>query len=106
MAGGHVLDLTARISGRSFPISAIRVREFCESTQFKADRVAQWGFKAPYTLAEGLARTVEAEFGSGRSLGDGRSVRCIGAGFTGELEVRMVAGIGAGGEVQVQFHVV
>ena len=25
--------------------------------------MAQWGFKAPYTLAEGLARTVEAEFG-------------------------------------------
>lgn len=62
MVGGHVLDLTARISGRSFPISAIRVRKFCEATQFKADRVAQWGFKPPYTLAEGLARTVEAEF--------------------------------------------
>jgi nucleoside-diphosphate-sugar epimerase len=62
MSGGHLLDAVARISGRSFPISAIRVRKFCETTQFKADRVGQWGFKPPYTLAEGLARTVDFEF--------------------------------------------
>ena len=64
MAGGHVLDLAARVSGHSFPISAIRVRKFCETTQFKADRVTQWGFKPPYSLAEGLVRTVEFEFRS------------------------------------------
>lgn len=63
LAGGHLLDAVARISGRTFPISAIRVRKFCETTQFKADRVCEWGFKPPYTLAEGLARTVEFEFG-------------------------------------------
>lgn len=62
LAGGRVLDLAARISGRSFPISAIRVRKFCETTQFKADQVARWGFKPPYSLAEGLERTVEFEF--------------------------------------------
>jgi nucleoside-diphosphate-sugar epimerase len=64
MAGGHLLDLLARISGRSFPISAIRVRKFCETTQFEAKRVAQWGFRPPFTLAEGLAKTVESEFRS------------------------------------------
>jgi GlcNAc-P-P-Und epimerase len=62
MAGGHLLDVAANISGRSFPISAIRVRKFCETTQFQADRVAQWGFRPPHTLAEGLARTVDFEF--------------------------------------------
>lgn len=62
MSGGHLLDVVARVSGRSFPISAIRVRKFCETTRFKADRVAQWGFKPPYTLTEGLARTVDFEF--------------------------------------------
>lgn len=62
MVGGHLLDAVARLSGRTFPISAIRVRKFCETTQFKADRVASWGFSSPYTLADGLARTVEFEF--------------------------------------------
>jgi nucleoside-diphosphate-sugar epimerase len=65
MTSGHLLDLVSRVSGRSFPISAIRVRKFCETTQFRADRVAQWGFKPPYTLAEGLARTVDFEFRNG-----------------------------------------
>jgi nucleoside-diphosphate-sugar epimerase len=62
MTGGHLLDVVARVSGRSFPVSAIRVRKFCETTQFKADRVAQWGFKPPYSLTDGLARTVDFEF--------------------------------------------
>ena len=62
MAGGHLLDLVARKSGRSFPISAIRIRKFCETTQFKAERVVGWGFRPPNTLAEGLARTVDYEF--------------------------------------------
>ena len=62
MMGGHLLDVVARISGRTFPISAIRVRKFCESTQFRADRVKGTGFVPPYTLAEGLARTIAFEF--------------------------------------------
>lgn len=62
LAGGHILDLFARLSGRSFPVSAIRIRKFCESTQFRADRATQSGFTPPYSLQEGLARTIEAEF--------------------------------------------
>lgn len=64
MACGHALDIASRISGRKFPISAIRVRKFSETTQFKANRVPQWGFRPPYTLVEGLARTVKSEFGN------------------------------------------
>jgi GlcNAc-P-P-Und epimerase len=63
MAGSHVLDLVARSSGRKFPISAIRIRKFCETTQFKADRVTEWGFRPPIPLAEALAKTVIYEFG-------------------------------------------
>ena len=61
-AAAHVLDLFAQISGRNFPVSAIRVRKFCETTRFKSERIAQWGFSAPFTLAEGLALTVKFEF--------------------------------------------
>ena len=62
MAAGHGLDVLARVSGKRFPISAIRVRKFCESTQFRAERIVETGFTAPFTLAEGLARTIEHEF--------------------------------------------
>jgi hypothetical protein len=62
MMGGHLLDVVARISGRTFPISAIRVRKFCESTQFRAERVKETGFVPPYSLSEGLARTIQFEF--------------------------------------------
>jgi nucleoside-diphosphate-sugar epimerase len=62
LAGGHLLDAVARLTGRTFSISAIRVRKFCESTQFLADRVVQSGFVPPYSLREGLARTIQFEF--------------------------------------------
>jgi GlcNAc-P-P-Und epimerase len=61
-AGGYVLDVVARLTGRNFPISAIRVRKFCESTQFVADRVRQNGFVPPYSLGDGLARTIRFDF--------------------------------------------
>lgn len=64
LIGGHFLDLLASISGRTFPISAIRVRKFCESTQFLADKVRESGFTPPYTLTDALTRTIRAEFPS------------------------------------------
>jgi nucleoside-diphosphate-sugar epimerase len=62
MAVGHLLDFAARATGRTFPISAVRVKKFCETIQFCANRVSQWGFARPYSLIEGLSRTVEFEF--------------------------------------------
>jgi len=62
MAGGHVLDLLARMTGRTFPISAVRIRKFCQRTQFVADKAFQSGFVPPYTLAEALNRTIDVEF--------------------------------------------
>jgi nucleoside-diphosphate-sugar epimerase len=62
LACGYVMDGIARLTGRRFPISAIRVRKFCASTQFRADRVVQSGFVAPYSLRDAVARTVQFEF--------------------------------------------
>ena len=62
LAAGHCLDLVARLANRTLPISAIRIKKFCESTQFKADRVALAGFKPRFSLNEGLSRTVKFEF--------------------------------------------
>lgn len=65
LAGGHFLDAVSRVTGRRFPISAIRVRKFCESTQFIADRARESGFAPPCSLREGLKRTLEFEFAGG-----------------------------------------
>lgn len=62
MLGGYGFDLLAKITGRKLTISSVRVKKFCATTEFDATKVQQTGFKAPYTLGEGLARTLEFEF--------------------------------------------
>lgn len=62
MLGGHCFDLLARLTGRKFTVSAVRVKKFCATTQFDATKAHTCGFKAPYTLDQGLARTLEFEF--------------------------------------------
>ncbi len=62
MTAGHVFDLVARITGRRFPISAIRIQKFCENTQLCADRARRTGFVPPYSLHHGLERTILSEF--------------------------------------------
>ena len=62
MAGGYCFDLLAKVSGKKLPISSVRVKKFCSTTEFDARKAHSCGFKAPYTLDEGLARTLEFEF--------------------------------------------
>lgn len=62
LTGGYLLDGVARLTGKTFPISAIRIRKFCENTQFRAGRITSSGFQPPYSLSEGLARTIQFEF--------------------------------------------
>ena len=47
---------------KKLTVSSVRVKKFCATTQFDATKVQESGFKAPYTLGEGLARTLEFEF--------------------------------------------
>lgn len=62
MLGGYCFDLLAYITGKKLTISSVRVKKFCATTQFDATKVHNCGFKAPYTLGEGLARTLTFEF--------------------------------------------
>jgi hypothetical protein len=62
MAGGQILDGIARVTGRAFPISAIRVRKFCENTQFKADHLWSSAFRPRFSIKEGLTNTIRADF--------------------------------------------
>jgi nucleoside-diphosphate-sugar epimerase len=62
MAGGQILDGIARVTGRPFPISAIRVRKFCESTQFRGDRLDFIQFETLIPLRKALEKTIRSEF--------------------------------------------
>lgn len=62
MLGGYGVDVLAKITGKKLPISSVRVQKFCATTQFSADKLEQSGFKRPFTIAEGLERTLRYEF--------------------------------------------
>ena len=62
MLGGYGFDLLSRLTGKKLAVSSVRVRKFCATTQFDASKVQSTGFRPPYTLKEGLARTLEFEF--------------------------------------------
>lgn len=62
MAGGYCFDMLAWILRKKLTVSSVRVKKFCATTQFDASKVGASGFRAPYTLGEGLARTLEFEF--------------------------------------------
>ncbi len=62
MLGSCRFDLLAKITGKNLTVSSVRVKKFCATTEFNADKVLNSGFKATYTLGEGLARTLEFEF--------------------------------------------
>jgi len=62
MLGGYGVDVLAKLTGKKLPISSVRVKKFCATTQFSADKLEQSGFKRPFTIAEGLERTLRYEF--------------------------------------------
>jgi nucleoside-diphosphate-sugar epimerase len=62
LLGGLAFDLLARISGKSFPISSIRIKKFCADTTISTNRLLETGFKSPYTLKQALEQTIKSEF--------------------------------------------
>lgn len=62
---GMLCDVVARLTRRKLPISAIRVKKFCGSTQFSARKALETGFVPPIEMKEGLRRTILAEFRRG-----------------------------------------
>ena len=57
-AAGLGFDLLAKITHKKLPISSVRIKKFCATTQFAADKVANTGFKAPFSLEDGVNRTI------------------------------------------------
>ena len=61
-AAGAAFDVAAWATRRKFPISRVRVRKFCASTQFCARKASESGFAPPVDLAEGIRRFIEHDF--------------------------------------------
>ncbi len=69
--GGLCFDALSAVTGKRFPVSSIRIKKFCATTSFSADKAMASGFRPPATLEEGISRTVGFEFlGEGKG-GDG-----------------------------------
>lgn len=66
LLAGSAFDALAFLSGRTFPISRVRVQKFCASTIFSTDRLRTTGFVAPFELKQGLLDTIRAEFAEDR----------------------------------------
>lgn len=62
MMGGYCFDLLAKIIGKKLTVSSVRVKKFCATTQFDSSKAMNSGFVPPFTLKEGLARTLEFEW--------------------------------------------
>ena len=62
MLGGYAFDFLAWITRKKLTVSSVRVKKFCATTQFDATAAHTAGFQAPYTLGQGLERTLEYEF--------------------------------------------
>lgn len=62
LIGGYVFDFLAAISGRTFPISSIRIKKFCAETVISAKKLEEINFKAPFSIVDGLNRMIYSEF--------------------------------------------
>jgi nucleoside-diphosphate-sugar epimerase len=62
LLGGYCFDILAFITRKKFSISSVRVKKFCATTQFDSTKAMTSGFVPPYSLEEGLSRTLTFEF--------------------------------------------
>lgn len=58
---GLGFDLVAYLTGKKFPVSAIRVKKFCANSVYDT-AVAQTGFVAPVPLEKAIEQTIRHEF--------------------------------------------
>lgn len=58
---GSGVDLVAKITGKKFPISAIRVKKFCANSVY-ASAIESTGFIPPVPLMDAIEKTVRFEF--------------------------------------------
>ncbi len=65
LLAGYGFDVLAKITGKTFPISSIRIKKFCADTSVIAEKKDQTGFDPQYTLADGVERMINHDFKTG-----------------------------------------
>ena len=58
---GYMFDCFSFITRKKLSISSVRIKKFCATTQFNSTKVHST-FKSPYSLKQGLDKTLEHEF--------------------------------------------
>jgi hypothetical protein len=58
---GSLFDLAAKLAGRKFPISSIRVKKFCVNSVYES-AISHTGFVPPVNLMDAIEKTVRYEF--------------------------------------------
>ena len=59
---GYCYDVLAKVTGRTYPISSIRLKKFCANTVVNTNELKKTGFVPAYSLTEGLSRMIKSEF--------------------------------------------
>lgn len=59
---GHAADIMSYLTKKKLPISAIRVKKFASSTEFTSAKKDLSNFEPPYSVSEGINRTLQSEF--------------------------------------------
>jgi len=63
---GYILDFFSFVFNKNLNISSVRIKKFCKTTHFNSDK-AHSIFTPPYSLYEGIIRTLDHEFTSKKS---------------------------------------
>jgi nucleoside-diphosphate-sugar epimerase len=58
MPAARLMDMIGSAIGHDFTITSARIRKFNTSTQFSVEKLRSMGFKAPFTIEEGLERNI------------------------------------------------
>jgi len=59
-AAGVAFDIMAKITGKKFAISSVRVKKFCSTTEFSSAKLLSTGYKPSLSLQEGINITVKS----------------------------------------------
>lgn len=62
LIGGYTFDILAKITGKKFPVSSIRIKKFTAETTVATHQLFESGFEEPYSLEEGLRKMIRYEF--------------------------------------------
>jgi nucleoside-diphosphate-sugar epimerase len=62
LLAGFGFDVLAKITGKNFPVSSIRIKKFCADTSVASIKKNQIGFIPEYSLTDGVERMINHDF--------------------------------------------